>query len=120
MPAYPYDTLMRYKRWATNGLTEAIASNLQRIGDPDLILIRRLLDHIQTVDEIFGDNLEGRAHRRRAPRSFELPEFETLARQYTIAVQTGTPVILDDAEIERVRRAFAGYGLRPAAQTSEE
>ena len=47
-------------------------------------------------------------------------ELETLARQYTIAVQTGTPVILDDAEIERVRHAFAGYGLRPAAQTSEE
>ena len=47
-------------------------------------------------------------------------ELETLARQYVIAVQTGTPVILDDAEIERVRRAFAGYGLRPAAQASEE
>jgi L-fuculose-phosphate aldolase len=47
-------------------------------------------------------------------------ELETLARQFVIAVQTGAPVILDDAEIERVRRAFAGYGLRPAAQASEE
>lgn len=81
MPAYPYDTLMRYKRWATNGLAEVIASNLRRIADPDLVLIRRLLDHIQTVDEIFGDNLEGRAHGRRAPRSSELPAFETLARK---------------------------------------
>lgn len=81
MPAYPYDTLMRFKRWATNGLTETIACNLRRIGEPDLVLIRRLLDHIQTVDEIFADNLEGRAHGRRAPRSFELPAFETLARK---------------------------------------
>lgn len=81
MPAYPYDTLMRYKRWATNGLTAAIASNLSRIEPRDRMLIVRLLDHIQTVDEIFGDNLGGRPHGRRAPRSFELPEFETLARK---------------------------------------
>lgn len=84
MPAYPYDTLMRYKRWATNGLNAVVANNLHRIGERDLVLIRRLLDHIQTVDEIFGDNLEGRAHGRRAARSFELAEFETLARKATI------------------------------------
>jgi L-fuculose-phosphate aldolase len=46
-------------------------------------------------------------------------ELETLARQYVIAVQTGTPVILDDAEIERVRAAFAGYGLQPAPHHPE-
>jgi L-fuculose-phosphate aldolase len=46
-------------------------------------------------------------------------ELETLARQYVIAVQTGTPVILDDAEIERVRTAFAGYGLQPAPHHPE-
>lgn len=81
MPAYPYDTLMRYKRWATNGLTATIAPNLNRIDARDRMLIVRLLDHIQTVDEIFGDNLEGRSHGRRAPRSFELPEFETLVHK---------------------------------------
>jgi L-fuculose-phosphate aldolase len=46
-------------------------------------------------------------------------ELETLARQYVIAVQTGTPLILDDAEIERVRAAFAGYGLQPAPHHPE-
>lgn len=81
MPAYPYDTLMRYKRWATNGLNARIAANLHLIDERDLMVVLRLLDHIQTVDEIFGDNLEGRVHGRRSPRSFELPEFETLARK---------------------------------------
>lgn len=86
MPAYPYDTLMRYKCWATGGLIATIAANLERIAPFDRVLILRLLDHIQTVDEIFGDNLEGRPHGRRAPRSTELPEFETLARK---AIVTG-------------------------------
>lgn len=81
MPAYPYDTLMRYKRWATNGLNARIAAALDRIDERDLMLVLRLLDHIQTVDEIFGDNLEGRPHRRTAAHSFELPAFDTLARK---------------------------------------
>ncbi|HSX56522.1 MAG TPA: DinB family protein [Sphingomonas sp.] len=81
MPAYPYDTLMRYKRWASNGLNATIAANMDRIGERDLMLVLRLLDHIQSVDEIFADNLEGRAHGRHAPRSFELPAFDTLARR---------------------------------------
>lgn len=80
MPAYPHDTLTRYKRWATNGLNAVVAANLHRIGAPDMMLIRRLLDHIQTVDAIFRDTLQGRAHGRGAPRSAELPAFETLAR----------------------------------------
>jgi L-fuculose-phosphate aldolase len=37
-------------------------------------------------------------------------ELETLARQYVLALQTGTPVILSDEEIEQVRGLFAGYG----------
>lgn len=81
MPAYPYDTLMRYKRWATNGLNARIAANLHLIDTRDLMLVLRLLDHIQTVDEIFGDNLEGRRHRRAAPHASELPTFDTLARK---------------------------------------
>jgi uncharacterized damage-inducible protein DinB len=87
MPAYPYGTLMRYKRWATHGLTATIASNLERIDPFDRTLIVRLLDHIQTVDEIFGDNLECRPHGRRAPRSSELPEFETLARKAIVTAE---------------------------------
>lgn len=80
MPAYPYDTLTRYKRWATNALNAVVAHHLHRIGEPDLMLIRRLLDHIQSVDAIFRDNLQGRPHGHGAPRSAELPAFETLAR----------------------------------------
>lgn len=80
MPAYPYDTLTRYKRWATNALNAVVAGNLHRIGEGDLMLIRRLLDHIQSVDAIFRDNLQGRPHGHGAPRSAELPAFETLAR----------------------------------------
>jgi len=80
MPAYPYDTLMRYKSWATRGLNAVVAGNVERIGERDMVLIRRLLDHIQTVDAIFSDNLQGRPHGHSAPRSAELPPFETLAR----------------------------------------
>jgi L-fuculose-phosphate aldolase len=39
-------------------------------------------------------------------------ELETLARHYYQALQIGAPVILDDAEIERVRDKFAGYGVQ--------
>ncbi|MEM9009729.1 MAG: class II aldolase/adducin family protein [Pseudomonadota bacterium] len=40
-------------------------------------------------------------------------EIETLCRQYVIACQTGTPVLLDDAEMERVIARFATYGKQP-------
>jgi len=75
----PYRTLIQQKRWATNGLSSVIAENLERIPDDDRALIRRLLDHIQAVDEIFSHNLEGRAHGHRATRSAELPSLDELA-----------------------------------------
>jgi uncharacterized damage-inducible protein DinB len=75
----PYRTLIHYKRWATNGLNSVVADNLERIPEEDRILIRRLLDHIQAVDEIFSRNLEARPHDHRAPRSAELPSFDALA-----------------------------------------
>jgi uncharacterized damage-inducible protein DinB len=75
----PYRTLMHYKRWATNGLNAVIAENLERMPADERILVRRLLDHIQTVDEIFSHNLEARPHGHLAPRSEELPSFEALA-----------------------------------------
>ena len=58
----PYRTVIQQKRWATNGINSVIAENLERIPDDDRILIRRLLDHIQAVDEIFSHNLEARPH----------------------------------------------------------
>jgi uncharacterized damage-inducible protein DinB len=70
---------MHQKRWATSGLNAVIAETLDRLPADERILVRRLLDHIQAVDEIFSHNLEGRPHGHRAPRSAELPSFDTLA-----------------------------------------
>jgi uncharacterized damage-inducible protein DinB len=75
----PYRTLMHYKRWATNGLNAVIAENLDRMPADERILVRRLLDHIQAVDEIFSRNVEARPHGHLAPRSVELPSLEALA-----------------------------------------
>jgi hypothetical protein len=69
----------RKGRWATNGLNSVIAENLERLAADERILIRRLLDHIQTVDEIFSHNLEAHPHGHHAPRSDELPSFDALA-----------------------------------------
>ncbi|SEN82986.1 Uncharacterized damage-inducible protein DinB (forms a four-helix bundle) [Rhodospirillales bacterium URHD0017] len=75
----PYRTLIHQKRWATNGLYAVIADNVDRLPADEQLLIRRLLDHIQVVDEIFRHNLEARSHGYRAPRSTELPSLEPLA-----------------------------------------
>jgi len=75
----PYRTLMHYKRWATNGLNAVIAENFDGIAADERILVLRLLDHIQAVDEIFSHNLEARPHGHRAPRSAELPSLDVLA-----------------------------------------
>lgn len=75
----PYSALLRYKFWAMNALYAAIGNHLDRIAEADQILILRLLDHINAVDDIFSHNLEGRPHGYSAPRSAELPAFEALA-----------------------------------------
>jgi len=75
----PYRTLIHQKRWATNGLNAVIAENLERLPADEQVLIRRLLDHIHVVDEIFRHNLEARPHGYSAPRSAELPSLEALA-----------------------------------------
>jgi uncharacterized damage-inducible protein DinB len=79
MLTLPYRTLIHYKRWATNGLNAVLRENLEQMPADERILIRRLLDHIQAVDQIFRHNLEGRPHRYQAPRSVELPSFDALA-----------------------------------------
>jgi uncharacterized damage-inducible protein DinB len=75
----PYRTLIHQKRWATNGLNAVIAENFERLAADEQVLIRRLLDHIQVVDEIFRHNLEARPHGYGAPRSSELPSLQALA-----------------------------------------
>ena len=40
-------------------------------------------------------------------------EVETLARQYAIALQIGTPKILSEDEIDRVLEKFSSYGPKP-------
>jgi uncharacterized damage-inducible protein DinB len=79
MSTLPYRTLMHYKRWATNGLNGVVAETLHRIPADEQVLVRRLLDHIQAVDEIFSHNLEARPHGYQAPRSAEIPSFDALA-----------------------------------------
>src|SRR5689334_2755999 len=76
----PYRTLVHQKRWATNGLNAIIADNLDRLPADEQVLVRRLLDHIQIVDEIFRHNLVECAHGYTAPRSAEIPSFDALAR----------------------------------------
>ncbi len=39
-------------------------------------------------------------------------ETETLAKQYAVALQVGTPQLLDDAEIAKTVEKFKDYGLR--------
>ena len=77
----PYRTLIHYKRWATNGLNDVVANNLARLPEDEQVLVRRLLDHIQTVDEIFRHNLVECPHGYTAPRSAEIPSFDALANQ---------------------------------------
>lgn len=77
----PYRTLIHQKRWATNGLNAVLAETLERLPADEQILVRRLLDHIQTVDEIFRHNLVECAHGYTAPRSAEIPSLDALASQ---------------------------------------
>lgn len=39
-------------------------------------------------------------------------ELETLCKQYALALQIGTPCVLEDAEIEKTIEKFKAYGLR--------
>ena len=79
MPTDPYRTLIHQKRWATNGLNGVLAPSLERLPAEEQVIVLRVLDHVQAVDEIFRHNLEARPHGYRAPRSTELPSFGALA-----------------------------------------
>jgi len=81
MLTLPYRTMIHQKRWATNGLNAVIADTMERLPLDERVLVVRLLDHIQVVDEIFRHNLEARPHGYQAPRSAELPSFDAVAHQ---------------------------------------
>ena len=121
MLTLPYRTVVHYKRWATNGLNAVIAENLDRMPADERTLILRLLDHIQAVDEIFRHNLEARPHGFVAPRSAELPSFDTLVSKaraiadwYADYADALTPEMVDEAI------AFSFSNGEPARMTRGE
>jgi uncharacterized damage-inducible protein DinB len=121
MLTLPYRTLMHQKRWATNGLNTVLADNLERLPADEAVLIRRLLDHIQTVDEIFSRTLEARPHGHRAPRSTELPSFEALAGKTRSTADWYADYVdaLRPEEVDEVI-AFAFSNGEPARMTRGE
>jgi uncharacterized damage-inducible protein DinB len=117
----PYRTLMHQKRWATNGLNAVLADTLDRLSMDERVVVRRLLDHIQTVDEIFSHNLEARPHGQDAPRSAELPSFEALASKARATADWYADYVdaLRPEEVDEVI-AFAFSNGEPARMTRGE
>ncbi|MBS0540781.1 MAG: hypothetical protein JSR47_18615, partial [Proteobacteria bacterium] len=117
----PYRTLMHQKRWATNGLNDVLAGTLSRLPADEQVLVRRLLDHIQTVDEIFSHTLEATSHGHTAPRSDEIPSFDALAGKaratadwYATYVDALAPEKVDEVV------AFSFSNGEPASMTRGE
>lgn len=111
MFTHPCSILMHYKRWATNGLNSVIADARKRIVADDWLLLLRLLDHVQVVDEIFRHNLEARPHGYRAPRSDELPSFESLASNAVATVDwyvSYADALTSEQLDERIAFTFSG------------
>ena len=106
MLTLPYRTLIHYKRWATNGLNAVIAENLDRLPADERVLVLRLLDHTQVVDEIFAHNLEALPHGYREPRSAELPSFDALTGKAR-AIGDWYAVYADALKPEQVDEAIA-------------
>lgn len=79
MARQPYPQLLQIKRWADHGLHQAVAGNLDRLTPEEAFTMRRIFDHILTVDLIFQHHLLGRPHGFQAARSEVMPEFEALA-----------------------------------------
>lgn len=121
MLTLPYRTLVHYKRWATNGLNGVIAENLERLPTDERILIRRLLDHIQAVDEIFRHNLQAQPHGYAAPRSPDLPSVTALtaAARATADWYADYADALEPEQIDEVL-AFTFSNGEPASMTRGE
>jgi len=91
---------VRCAAYATYGTQELAENALVALADRNACL---LANHGMLV---LGSTLD-----QTLKRTFDL---ETVARQYVCASQIGEPVILDDAEVERVRVKLLSYG-RPDA-----
>ncbi|MDW3097296.1 MAG: class II aldolase/adducin family protein [Alphaproteobacteria bacterium] len=90
---------IRCADYATFGTEDLARNAVAAMTDRKACL---LANHGQLV---FGDSLTS---------ALELAhEVEDLCAQYWRARQVGNPVILDDAEMERVIAKFAGYGQQP-------
>jgi len=80
MTSHPHAQLVRYKQWADRGLCDVVARSLDRLDAQDLAILLRIVDHFHVVDKIFQHHLQGLPHAFHAPRSENIPEFQTLAR----------------------------------------
>ncbi len=93
---------IRCARYETYGTPELSAAVLEALEDRTCAL---LANHGMIAT---GPNLE--------EALWLAVEVETLARQYAVALQLGTPAILDDAEIAKVVEKFKDYGLKRKAK----
>lgn len=78
MKIQPYSNLIRYKQWADRGLCEVATASFDKLESQDATILVRILDHIQVVDRIFQNHLQGKPHSFQAPRSETLPDIQTL------------------------------------------
>ena len=77
--AQPYSQLIDVKRWADQGLYDAVSRNIDRLSGEEASIMLRILDHIHVVDRIFQHHLQGVPHTFQAPRSAKVPELQVLA-----------------------------------------
>jgi L-fuculose-phosphate aldolase len=96
---------LRCAEYATYGTPELAANMLRALEDRTACL---LANHGAVG---FAPSLD-------AARAL-MAEVENLCRQYILACQAGTPVILDDAEMKRVLEIFKAYGRQDAPHPSE-
>jgi uncharacterized damage-inducible protein DinB len=75
----PYAQLIDVKRWADQGLHDAVRRNMDQLTAEETSIMLRILDHIHAVDRIFQHHLQGLPHGYKAARSEEPPTFEALA-----------------------------------------
>jgi L-fuculose-phosphate aldolase len=93
---------IRCADYATFGTTELSANAVAALRDRKACL---LANHGILC---YGDDLE---------RAIALAvEVETLARQYLLARQNGEPVLLDEAEMDKVIESFKTYGKQPGRE----
>ena len=79
MNYHPCNLLINLKRWADRGLYAEVSRNFERLSREDISIMLRILDHMHAVDRIFQHHLQGVPHSFSAPRSDQIPDFNTLA-----------------------------------------